>query len=656
MSRKLIFPMIVCALGFFLIFTGSALAATAVGQTMAPFSLPDIDGHMQKVDKSQDSRMTVLFFFDAGSQSSQEGLLMLDEIRKQYGEKLFTIWGITRSSQSAVSAFVKQGKIAFPILIDKGQVSRRFNAQVILPVVCILGADLTVVDYYQGGGKGAEAMLVGLAQRQLHRNQPLLAAALGQAVARKNPGNLEAKAVQGYAALKQGQPDKAEKLFDQIATGRTKGEIIAKEGRAAVMAYQGQTEKALALADEVIHKAPNRGLAQKLKGDLLASKGDIKAAAAAYKNAVKQSESNDYQKAEAHNQLGRLYAQQGNYKAARSQFDRAVDLDPYYLEPTSNKGVTYEKQGQWSKALAEYRKAVSLDHGDTIAAVLAQKAEKMLSLQKDAANKQRIDRLVTDLVKRYKEQKKVTSKPSQDEWTSPPMIMTFIDVQENGNLASRDGLAIVLATRLGDLLNDSGRVQVVERAVMDQLLSELNLGSSELADPDTALKLGKLLAAKLIGTGSLIYLPDSTILNLRLIDTETSAVAKTVTLRLPANANLEREMFNLNRTILRAVMEKYPLQGFVVKVDGDEAMLNLGGRQGVSSGSSFEVIEEGQPVVYKGKVLHSSTKSMGKLEVVQVEPDYCIARIVDKQRPLAQDDRVQEILPEDLLKGGKHVN
>ena len=206
-------------------------------------------------------------------------------------------------------------------------------------------------------------------------------------------------------------------------------------------------------------------------------------------------------------------------------------------------------------------------------------------------------------------------------------------------------MAIVLATRLGELLNDSGRVQVVERAVMEQLLSELNLGSSELADANTTLKLGKLLAAKLIGTGSLIYLPDSTLLNLRLVDTETSAIAKNITLRWPANVDF-----------IKTVLNRYPLQGYIVQVDGDEVMVNLGSSQGVSSGSSFEVIEEGQPVTYKGKVLRSSPKSMGKLEVVRVEPDYCIARILEKQRSFARDDKVKEIMPEALTKGSGHAN
>ena len=279
LNRRTVFSVLITAALLFFIGAGGALGAVAVGQTATAFSLPDIDGRVQNVEQTKDSRMTVLFFFDVGSQSSQEGLLTLDELRKQYGTRLLTIWGITRSPRSEVAAFAKKAKIGFSILMDKGDVSRQYNAQLVLPVVCILGPDLTVVDYFQGGGKGAEAMLVSLAQSQLHRNQPQLAEAFGEAVAKKNPKNLEAKAVQGYAALKQGQPDKAEKLFDQIGGGQGKGEIIAKEGQAAVMAYKGQTDKALALAEEVTHKAPNRGLAQKLKGDLLAAKGDMEALA-----------------------------------------------------------------------------------------------------------------------------------------------------------------------------------------------------------------------------------------------------------------------------------------------------------------------------------------------------------------------------------------
>ena len=634
----------------------TAAAGVPVGQPVSAFTLTDMDGQARKLTETQGRQMTVLYFFDAGSPASQEGLVMLDGLLKRYADQQLTVWGITRSDRGQISDFMRKAKIGFPLLLDSGEVSRQFDAQFILPVMCSLGPDLKVLDYYQGGGKTAEKMLLGLAQRQLSRKQPQLAEAIGKAVAAKDPQNLEAKAVQGYAALGMGKLDEAQTVFKEIEAATGQGEIVGKEGRAAVMASRGRTDDALALAQEVTQKAPDRNYAYKIKGDMMAQKGDEKAAADAYREAVRQTGAPAFQIAQAHNQLGRLYARKGSYAEARDHFDQAVEMEPYYLEPTSNKGVTYEKQRMWSDALKSYRQALALDSGDEIAAVLAQKAEKILALQKDTAAKQRMDRLIGDLVKRYKNQKKISVDAPPDTWTSRPMVFSLVDVSEAGGIAPRDGLSIVLATRIGELLNDSGRVNVVERAVIEQLLSELNLGSSELADPDTTLKLGRLMAAKIIATGSLIYLPDSTLLNLRLIDTETSAVVKTITRNMAADVDLEHEMFAINRGILKTVMENYPLQGYVVQSDAEEVILNLGSSTGVAVGSAFEVIEEGKQIVYKGKVLSGSPKTVAALEVVSVEPDYCVAGVKQKSRPLKTDDKVREILPAVDMKGPKNAN
>ena len=636
--------------------SGIAAGAVVVGQPGSTFSLIDMRGQNRQLTESAGRQMTVLYFFDATSPASQEGLIMLDGLLKQYTDQQLTVWGITRSKQKEIETFTRKAKIAFPILLDSGDVSQHYDARFILPVVCSLGPELKVLDYYQGGGKNVEAMLISIAQRQLNRKQPQLAEAIGKAVAEKNPQNIEAKALQGYAALSSGKPDEAQEVFKQIEAVPGQGELLGKEGRAAVLASQGKTDVALALAEEVTRKAPNRSLAHKIKGDIMAQKGDAKGAVDAYQEAVRHTDAPAFQIAQANNQLGRMYSQQGSYEKARTYFDKAVDLDPYYLEPTSNKGVTYEKQRLWSQALDAYRKALVIDHGDAIAAVLAQKAEKMIALQKDAAGKQRIDRLVGDLVKRYKSQKETPVDEATDTWTSRPMVLTFVDLKETGGLAARDGLAIVLATRIGELLGDSGRVKVVERAVLEHLLTELNLGSSALADQDTALKLGRLLAARLIGTGSLIYLPDSTLLNLRLIDTETSAVVKTVTRRIAVHSDLEHEMFSLNRSLLKTVTEKYPLQGFVVESEAQEVILNLGSGQGVAVGSAFAVIEGGKQIVYKGRTLSGSAKTVARLEVVRVEPDYCVAGIKQKTRSLRTDDKVREILPSVDMKGTMHAN
>ncbi len=73
-------------------------------------------------------------------------------------------------------------------------------------------------------------------------------------------------------------------------------------------------------------------------------------------------------------------------------------------------------------------------------------------------------------------------------------------------------------------------------------------------------------------------------------------------------------------------------------------MLNIGAEQGVVLGTRFAVLEEQEPIKYKGKLLHSAPKAIGELRVVRVEPDLCYARIVEADRPLERDDKVKELV------------
>jgi hypothetical protein len=247
-----------------------------------------------------------------------------------------------------------------------------------------------------------------------------------------------------------------------------------------------------------------------------------------------------------------------------------------------------------------------------------------------------MDTLVKDLAERYRSHKREWKK-SKDTWTSPPMVMSFIDFQEKGGLAERDGFSLVLMAR------------VVERVVIELLLEELNLGSSDLADPETALRLGNVLAAKLLGTGSIFYLPQGTLLNLRLIDTETSAIPQVTTRQIDAHMSLEKELFRLNREILRTVIEKYPLKGFIIEQAGSEFAVNIGANQGVVLGTKFDIVEEQEPMKYKGKLLKTAPRPVAEVEVVRIEPDICFVRVLKKDRPLKADDKLLEKIEEAAL-------
>lgn len=611
-----------------------------IGQKAHMFSLKDSQGMPYDLSTMKDKPIMMLYFFDAESRPSQEGLLSLNHLTTQYHEADLIVWAITLSDMKSISSFVINSGINLPVLLDNSNTSKLYNAEVILPTVYILGPDLHVLDYFQGGGKTTETMLVRVAERELQRKQTMIAKAISNEVIKKNPDNIKAKTVRGYASLQEGNLEEAERSFTELSR-EAQGRVLGKEGLAAVYVKKNQPAEALRMVKEVKKVAPERSYIHLIEGDILYAQNKKKEAEEAYKRSIMAKEAEPYQEAARYNQLGRLYAYSGQYERARELYDKAISIDPYYITGTTNKGITYEKEGRLDKALEAYQQALAIEKNDTFALVLAKKVQKLINLQTDTERKKRVDQLVSDLVARYNSQQE-KPKTTEDAWTSQPMVMSFVDFQEKGGLSERDGFSSVLATELTNHLNNSGRLQVVERVLIERLLEELNLGSSDLADTETALKLGKVLAAKIIVTGTVFHLPQKTLLSLRLIDTETSAIPQVTIWQIESSDSLEKELFKLNREILKTVILKYPLRGYVIKSAGDQFIINLGSNQGVVTGTKFDVIEEKEPVKYKGKVLHSSPKTVALFEVVTVEPDLSYVRVINKARELKTDDKIQE--------------
>ena len=362
---------------------GTGWAQLKTGQPAPLFVLKDTDGKAYELSSMREQPMIIVYFFDIGSKSSQEGLLYLGELSQKYKDSELVVWAVTRSDNASVSTFLKNRKMAFPVLVDKGPVSDAYSARLVLPTVCILGPDLRLLDYFQGGGKTTEKMLVTLAERELQRRNTTVAKAISEKVTRSNPKNVRAASVKGYAQLKEGDLKSAEKTFYNLSRDKGEAEILGKEGLSQVYAQKGEPTKAAKLAKEIENKAGTRAQSYVLKGDLLYSQNKPNEAEKEYRKAIDKTRGDSTQKAVAYNQLGRIYALQGKYEQSREMYDQAVVLDPYYVEATSNKGLTYERQGEWDKALEFYRRAQTINRNDPFAAVLAANAQKRMLIKKD---------------------------------------------------------------------------------------------------------------------------------------------------------------------------------------------------------------------------------------------------------------------------------
>ena len=62
--------------------------------------------------------------------------------------------------------------------------------------------------------------------------------------------------------------------------------------------------------------------------------------------------------AEAYNNRGIAYCQDGEYDQAIDSFSKAVELDPNYVEIYNNRGIAYYCKGDFNLSIRDFNKAI----------------------------------------------------------------------------------------------------------------------------------------------------------------------------------------------------------------------------------------------------------------------------------------------------------
>jgi hypothetical protein len=272
---------------------------------------------------------------------------------------------------------------------------------------------------------------------------------------------------------------------------------------------------------------------------------------------------------------------------------------------------------------------------------LLRQAEQASKQKMDLERQKYIDESVKELVTRFKEQK--SSKPARpvDEWTSQAMAVSVLDFQTAGDteLLGKVGMDRLLLQEFSQALLNQG-ITVVDRALLDKLLAELKLGSSELADPDTQLRLGRIMAARLITTGSFTGAGQSKAVAMRIIDTETTNIAYSTTKR---NITIDPVSLaeELASAVVKNVREKYPLKGRIALADDDSAIIiNLGKKHGASPGQTFNVLGEGTAIELNGRVIGYKEAKLGQIEITNSEELMSYAKVLEKSSTWSKNQKV----------------
>ncbi len=242
----------------------------------------------------------------------------------------------------------------------------------------------------------------------------------------------------------------------------------------------------------------------------------------------------------------------------------------------------------------------------------------------------RIDELVAALIKDYRENRKTGKGESSEAGQSGLPTLVFLNIKANG-ITEADKEYIF--TGITDTLRSSKRVKVVEREILDKLLEELKLSSSQLADPAKILEVGKILSAQMISTGSISRDGGDWLVSLRLVDTETTSIQAALTEKLETK-DREDVAEILSREILNKIRTAYPLQGKILSFEKNEVVLNIGFKDGVTLGSKMSILSGAE----------GRESKIGAIEITSVNENTSTATITEKHDEYKEGYRVEELL------------
>jgi class 3 adenylate cyclase/CHAT domain-containing protein/tetratricopeptide (TPR) repeat protein len=435
-------------------------------------------------------------------------------------------------------------------------------------------------------------------------------------------GGGKSKVEAAYRHLEAGRLADAGREF-QNAVGARPAE--AYEGLALVALRQGDPVAAQKFCGEVQRIGASRPGCVLMQGDVAATQGDLSRAAASYDQVISFAGVPNVSKSIAYTRLGRLSAEQGQNDKAATAYTDAQKADPGNWEALSNMGALLRRQGRYAEAATALDRAAAINPGDPMVQTLLKDVRESEGSAKDAEKQKRVDALVDELAARFKKGDVVRPPAGRDDWTSPPLTISFLGLESRGRMAFREGEYDFMLLRIGQALEGQTRARLVERNVMDKLLAELKLSSSALADQKTALQLGRVLSARLITVGTVAGGANEWTLTLRVIETETSTVVASVAQGFPLSQSTAQVADVVAKDLAAKLRKTFPLRARVTGGGKGEAVLNVGTGEGAAVGQKLLIFREGAG---------GQRDVVGEAEITEVTDKTSRAKLADETKPI----------------------
>jgi hypothetical protein len=247
--------------------------------------------------------------------------------------------------------------------------------------------------------------------------------------------------------------------------------------------------------------------------------------------------------------------------------------------------------------------------------------------QNSAESDKQLDELVSSLAASYRSGQPQKQAQPSDGWTSPPFSIVIMEISGGGNNDA-------LIEKINQGLSGNAGVSIVERKLLNKMLTELKLSASALTDPATSIKLGKILSARIMVTGALSNEGGKAVLMLKFIDTETTEVRKMMTIEAKGKEIDKPAIADLAGQVGTWVKEEFPVQGKVTAVTANQCKLNIGRQHGLKKGDVIEAVMENG----KGSGIYTV---LAELQLSEVDKTSATAQTKGDGKGLEKDVKVR---------------
>jgi hypothetical protein len=170
-----------------------------------------------------------------------------------------------------------------------------------------------------------------------------------------------------------------------------------------------------------------------------------------------------------------------------------------------------------------------------------------------------------------------------------PRVLAMLEPAVAGG-ADQEGQALLYEIALWSALKAQPRVKIVEREVLQDVLQELELSESNVADPRARLMLGRLFPAGSLLSTKVLSGRDGDKILIRLIDTQTSEVLAMLSESIKSDDDVTAACQRMADTLLKELIRLKPLKAEVASVDQNVLTAPIGHFQQVEKEMLFSVL------------------------------------------------------------------